>query len=40
MRWKIGLLMACGKGFRGEWEDTSAQVIRELVEEELQGEIV
>jgi molybdenum cofactor synthesis domain-containing protein len=40
MRWKIGLLMACGKGFRGEREDTSAQVIRELVEEELQGEIV
>lgn len=40
MRWKVGLLTASDLGSRGEREDTSAQVIRELVEEELQGEIV
>lgn len=40
MRWKVGLLTASDKGARGERENTSAQVIRELVEEELNGEIV
>lgn len=40
MRWKVGLLTASDQGSRGEREDTSAQVIRELVEEELQGDIV
>jgi molybdopterin adenylyltransferase len=40
MRWKVAILTASDRGFRGEREDTSAQVIRELVEEELQGIIV
>lgn len=40
MRWKVGLLTASDKGSRGEREDTSAQVIRELVEEELQGDLI
>jgi molybdopterin adenylyltransferase len=40
MSWKVALLTASDKGSRGEREDTSAQVIRELVDEELGGEIV
>ncbi|AJY77486.1 MogA/MoaB family molybdenum cofactor biosynthesis protein [Paenibacillus beijingensis] len=40
MRWKVAILTASDKGSKGEREDTSAQVIRELVEEELGGEIV
>ncbi|EXX88845.1 molybdenum cofactor biosynthesis protein [Paenibacillus darwinianus] len=40
MRWKVAVLTASDKGSRGEREDTSAQVIRELVEEEMGGEIV
>jgi molybdenum cofactor synthesis domain-containing protein len=40
MLWKVALLSASDKGSRGEREDTSAQVIRELMEEELEGEIV
>ena len=40
MRWKVALLTATDKGTRGEREDTRAQVIRELVEQELSGEIV
>ncbi|CAH0119413.1 MULTISPECIES: molybdenum cofactor biosynthesis protein B [unclassified Paenibacillus] len=40
MIWKVAVLTASDKGSRGEREDTSAQVIRELVEEELGGEIV
>jgi molybdopterin adenylyltransferase len=40
MRWKVAILTASDKGSRGEREDTSAQVIRELVEEELHGDIV
>lgn len=40
MAWKTAILTASDKGARGEREDTSAQVIRELVEEELGGEIV
>lgn len=40
MRWKVAILTASDRGSRGEREDTSAQVIRELVEEEIQGEIV
>ncbi len=40
MRWKVALLMASDKGARGQREDTSAQVVRELVEEELGGELI
>lgn len=40
MGWKVAILTASDKGSRGEREDTSAQVIRELVEEEIDGEIV
>ncbi|GAB6926974.1 MogA/MoaB family molybdenum cofactor biosynthesis protein [Paenibacillus sp. JCM 10914] len=40
MMWKTAILTASDKGSRGEREDTSAQVIRELVEEELGGEII
>ena len=40
MKWKVAILTASDKGSRGEREDTSAQVIRELVEEEIGGEIV
>lgn len=40
MQWKVAILTASDKGFSGEREDTSAQVIRELVEEELHGVIV
>ncbi|MBD0379671.1 molybdopterin adenylyltransferase [Paenibacillus sedimenti] len=40
MRWKVAILTASDRGYRGEREDTSAQVIRELVEEEIQGEII
>jgi molybdopterin adenylyltransferase len=40
MQWKVAILTASDKGSRGEREDTSAQVIRELVEEELGGIIV
>lgn len=40
MNWKIGILSICDRGPRGQLEDTSAQVIREMVEEELQGEVV
>lgn len=40
MRWKVGLMTASDRGSRGEVEDTCAQVVRELVEEELMGDIV
>ena len=40
MRWRVALLSVSDKGARGEREDTSAQVIRELVEEELGGELI
>ncbi|WP_270165933.1 MogA/MoaB family molybdenum cofactor biosynthesis protein [Paenibacillus sp. SYP-B4298] len=40
MQWKVAILTASDKGSRGEREDTSAQVIRELIEEELGGVIV
>lgn len=40
MRWKVAILTASDKGSRGEREDTSAQVIRELIEEEMNGDIV
>lgn len=40
MLWKVAILTASDKGARGEREDTSAQVIRELVEEEVGGEII
>jgi molybdopterin adenylyltransferase len=40
MNWKVAILTASDRGYRGEREDTSAQVIRELIEEEIQGEII
>lgn len=40
MRWKVGILATSDSRAAGESEDTSAQVIRELVEEEIEGEIV
>lgn len=40
MRWKVAILATSDSGAAGETEMTSAQVIRELVEEEMQGEIV
>ena len=40
MRWKVGLLAASDHGSQSERVETSAQVIRELVEEELGGDIV
>ncbi|MCZ8512531.1 molybdopterin adenylyltransferase [Paenibacillus filicis] len=40
MRWKVAILTASDRGSRGEREDTSAQVIRELIEEEISGEII
>ena len=40
MRWNVALLSVSDRGSRGERDDTSAQVIRELVEEELGGELI
>ncbi|TLS51967.1 MogA/MoaB family molybdenum cofactor biosynthesis protein [Paenibacillus antri] len=40
MRWKVAILTASDRGARGERESTSALVIRELVEEELHGDII
>lgn len=40
MGFRVGILATSDRGARGEREHTSAQVIRELVEEELLGEIV
>jgi len=40
MRWKAAILTASDRGARGEKEDASAQIIRELVEEDMQGEVV
>lgn len=40
MGFRVGILATSDRGARGEREHTSAQVIRELVEEELMGEIV
>lgn len=40
MHWKVAILTVSDRGSRGEREDTSAQVIRELVEEELMGDII
>lgn len=40
MHWNVAILTVSDRGSRGEREDTSAQVIRELVEEELNGHIV
>ncbi|MDP5276642.1 molybdopterin adenylyltransferase [Chengkuizengella axinellae] len=39
MRWKVAILTASDKGSRGEREDVSAQVIRELIEEEINGDV-
>jgi molybdopterin adenylyltransferase len=40
MHWRAAILTASDRGARGEREDTSAQVIRELIEEEINGEII
>lgn len=40
MRWKVAILTASDMGARGEKEDASAQIIRELAEEDMQGTIV
>ena len=40
MVWRAAILTASDRGSRGEREDTSAQVIRELIEEEIGGEII
>lgn len=40
MRWKVAVLTVSDRGSRGEREDTSGQVIRELVEEELGGDVI
>lgn len=40
MNWKVAILAVSSRGIRGENEDMSAQVIRELVEEEILGEII
>lgn len=40
MRWRVAILTTSDRGVRGERETTNALVIRELVEEELHGEIV
>ncbi|WP_274364222.1 MogA/MoaB family molybdenum cofactor biosynthesis protein [Paenibacillus thermotolerans] len=37
---KVAILTASDRGFRGERESTSALVLRELAEEELNGQIV
>jgi len=36
---RVGILTASDKGSRGEREDVSAAVIKEIVEQELQGEV-
>jgi len=40
MKWRVAILTASDKGAQGEREDVSAQVIREIVEDELSGEII
>lgn len=40
MQWKVAILTASDRGSRGERESTSALVIRELAEQELNGDIV
>lgn len=40
MRWNVAILATSDRGAAGATEMTSAQVIRELVEEEMHGEIV
>ncbi|HEX7056025.1 MAG TPA: MogA/MoaB family molybdenum cofactor biosynthesis protein [Bacilli bacterium] len=40
MQWRAAILTVTSSGVQAELEDTSAQVIRELVEEEIHGEIV
>lgn len=40
MRWRVALLTTCSNGMRGADEEASAQVIRELVEEELGGVVI
>lgn len=39
-KWRTAILTASDSGAGGEREETSAQVIRELIEEEMNGEIV
>lgn len=40
MRWRVAILTASDKGARGEKEDASAQIIRELVEEDMNGIVI
>lgn len=40
MRWSAAIVTISNKGSRSEIDETSAQVVRELVEEELLGDIV
>lgn len=40
MRWSAAIITTRNNGYRNESEETSVQVVRELVEEELLGEIV
>jgi molybdopterin adenylyltransferase len=40
MRWKVAILTASDRGARGERESTSALVLQELSEQELDGEVV
>lgn len=40
MRWSVAIMTTSYSGFRDENEETSVQVVRELIEEELLGEIV
>jgi molybdopterin adenylyltransferase len=37
--WSVGIITASDKGSRGEREDASAEIIRGLVQQELQGEV-
>jgi molybdopterin adenylyltransferase len=40
MKWKVAILTASDKGAQGERDDVSAQVIREIVEDEMGGEVI
>jgi molybdopterin adenylyltransferase len=40
MQWKVAILTIDDRVVQGEREDTSGQVVRELVEEELRGQVV
>lgn len=40
MMWKIAVLTASDKGSRGEREDESAQVIRQMIEQVFDGQVI